>query len=97
MKKILCFLLVLAMTLCIVPAQAENNTIHVGMISVLNRTEEQMADYCKALWLGACQMDKEGYIKGTQFHQLVEGLPENTPPEFEVTFYDNMETLVLAL
>ncbi len=97
MKKILCSLLVLAMVLGMFPALAENNVIHVGMISVLNRNEEEMADYCKALWLGACQMDKEGYLKDTKFHQLVEGLPEDTMPEFKVTFFDTMETLVLAM
>ncbi len=97
MKKILSVFLVLALSLGLAPALGEGKTIRVGMVSVLNRTEEEMAAYCKGLWLGTEQMDREGYVQGTYFHDLVEGLPEGTLPEFEVTFYDTMESMLMAL
>ena len=93
MKKFvaLTLALLLALSTLLLPAIAEApRTVRFGMLSVLNGSEAEMADYRAARMRMARQLEKEDIITKT-----VDG--QNGKPNVEITFFDTLDAMLMAL
>lgn len=66
----------------------------VGMLSMLNLTEDEAHNYRQASVLLSRQLEKENYVQSILAE--VHGA-ERRYPVYEVTYYDNLESMLMAL
>ena len=103
MKKLVSLTLALLLALCaLLPAMAEETDIRkLGVLSMLNLTEEEMANYRQARGLIALQLYKEGI----QDNELVpieqkghDGENDTHPSkDYEIVYFDTLDAMLMAL
>ena len=93
MKKLisLTLALLLALSTLLLPAMAEETpTIKVGMLSMLNWTEEEMADFRTARNMIDHQLDRND-LAASEIES------SQAAPKVEVTFFDTLDAMLMAL
>ena len=109
MKKLMSVSLsaLLALTLFCVPVMAEQETEaekaparKIGVLTMLNMTEDEMGAYEKALRTAVRQLRKEGAVE-TDFFKSNRPSGGNKPSrpraEHEIVFYDTLDAMLMAL
>lgn len=99
MKKLVSLTLALLIALFVVlPAMAEETyTVKSGVLSMLNVSEEEMANYRIARYLIGCQLEKEGVVTHA-FRQIYEkGAEGGKSPNFEIVYFDTLDAALMAL
>lgn len=102
MKKLISLTLTLALALCAlaVPAMAEEAPVwKEGILSMLNMSEEEAANFVTAQLLLAAQMRKEGYTTedGSRPENADDANYEWTLPKIEMVPYDSLDAMLMAL
>ena len=96
MKKLVSLTLALMIALlALLPAMAEETvTLRIGVLSMLNVTEEEMVNYKKARALIGQQLEQEGVV-----NNALRQFMDDDAPEFncEIVYFDTLDAMLMAL